>query len=124
MANSDEIARMRKRHAAIAADVAATLQPTLQEAAQEIVDEMQRLAPVSHDGTHGNPPGALRDSIVATPGGETTPDHSEPGGSQTVPPDSVIITAGNTRVRYALFPELGTVKMAAEPYFFPAIRLL
>ncbi len=36
----------------------------------------------------------------------------------------MLITAGNSRVRYPHFVEFGTVKMAAEPYFFPAIRLL
>lgn len=122
--NRDQMDRMKKRHEAIPKAVAEAIQPTLRQAATDIVAEMQRECPVSKDSAHGNPPGALRDSIVATPGGQATPDHSQPGGSTMVPDDAVLITAGNSRVRYPHFVEFGTVKMAAEPYFFPAIRLL
>jgi HK97 gp10 family phage protein len=118
------IDRLSKRLAAIPKAVRDAVQPALQTSGQELVDEMQHLAPVSKDGAHGNPPGAMRDSIVMTPGGQTTPPYSEPGGSQVVPDNAVAITAGNTHVRYAHLVEYGTTKMAAEPYFWPAYRLL
>jgi HK97 gp10 family phage protein len=117
------IDRLTKRLAAIPKAVKADVQPSLQKSGQELVAAMQHLAPVSPDGAHGNPPGALRDSIVMTPAGETTPPYSQPGGSHVVPENAVVITAGNTEVRYAHFPEYGTTKMAAEPYFWPSYRL-
>jgi HK97 gp10 family phage protein len=123
-ANRIQMERMKARHKAIPKAVMEAIQPTLRKAAAEIVAEMQRECPVSKDSAHGNPPGALRDSITATPGGQSTPGHSQPGGSTVVGDDSVLITAGSSRVRYPHFVEYGTVKMAAEPYFFPAIRLL
>ena len=122
--NRIDFERMEARHKAIPKAVLEAIQPTLRKAAADIVAEMQRECPVSKNSAHGNPPGALRDSITATPGGQPTPGHSQPGGSTVVPDDAVLITAGNSRVRYPHFVEYGTVKMAAEPYFFPAIRLL
>ena len=41
-----------------------------------------------------------------------------------VPENAVAVTAGNTKVRYPHFVEYGTSKMAAEPFFWPAYRLL
>jgi HK97 gp10 family phage protein len=122
--NPDQMNRMRARHTAIPIAVAEAIQPVLQSAATDIVKEMQRECPVSKDRAHGNPQGALRDSIQFTAGGESTPAYSAPGGSQVVDLDSVLLTAGNDRVRYPAFVEYGTIKMAAEPYFWPAIRLL
>lgn len=87
--------------------VAGTKAPTLMGAAARIVALMQQLAPVYKDEAHGDPPGSLRDSITATPDG-----------------DAVKITAGDDKVDYARFVEFGTVKMAAEPFFYPAIRVL
>jgi HK97 gp10 family phage protein len=118
------IDRLNKRLEAIPKGVKAAVQPSLQKSGKELVDEMQHLAPVSADGSHGHPPGTLRDSIVMTPAGEATPAHSQPGGSHVVPENAVAITAGNTACRYAHFPEYGTTKMAAEPYFWPSYRLL
>jgi len=122
--NPDQMNRMRARHAAIPKAVAESIQPVLQSAATDIVKEMQRECPVSKDRAHGNPQGALRDSIQFTAGGESTPAYSAPGGQQIVDLAAVLITAGNDRVRYSHFVEYGTIKMAAEAYFWPAIRLL
>ena len=68
--------------------------------------------------------GELIDSITYTTAGNTTPPYSEPGGSRVVPENAVAVTAGNTKVRYPHFVEYGTSKMAAEPFFWPAYRLL
>lgn len=51
--------------------------------------------------------GALKASIVMTRAGEKTPAHSQPGGSTVVPAGAVLITAGNSRVRYAHLVEYG-----------------
>ena len=123
-ANAVQMDRMRARHAAIPNAVAEAIQPALQSAAADIVAEQKSLCPVSKDSAHGNPPGALRDSIQFTAGGESTPAYSAPGGQQIVDLNAVLITAGNAKVRYSHFVEYGTVRMAAEPYFWPAIRLL
>lgn len=107
MGNADEIAGMRRKNQAIVDAVARNTAPTLMGAANRIVVLMQQLAPVYKDEAHGDPPGSLRDSITATADG-----------------DAVKITAGNDDVRYAAYVEYGTTKMAAEPFFWPAIRML
>jgi HK97 gp10 family phage protein len=117
------IDRLSKRLEAIPKAVKRDVQPSLLKSGQELVDHMQHLAPVSADGSHGHPPGTLRDSIVMTPAGEATPAYSQPGGSHVVPENAVAITAGNEKVRYPHFPEYGTSKMQAEPYFWPSYRL-
>ena len=68
--------------------------------------------------------GDLIDSITFTTGGNTTPPYSEPGGSRVVPEYAVVVTAGDTKTRYVHFVEYGTSKMTAEPFFWPAYRLL
>jgi HK97 gp10 family phage protein len=110
MGNADEIARMRRKGEAITAKLAGTVRPTLLDAAQRIVALMKQLTPVYSSEAHGDPPGSLRDSIVATPD-----DAND---------SSVKITAGNDQVRYAKHVEFGTAKMAAEPFFYPVIRIL
>lgn len=68
--------------------------------------------------------GALADSIAVTGPGETTPAYSQPGGSRVAGPHEVIVTAGNTDVRYPHLVEYGTSKTEAQPFFWPALRLL
>lgn len=82
--------------------------------------------------------GDLRDSIVVTPGGQMTPAYSQPGGSQMVPENAALVTAGNSAVRYPHLVEYGTRPhinqgkfpgtqhpgTAAQPYFWPAFRML
>jgi HK97 gp10 family phage protein len=75
---------------------------------------MRNLAPVDT--------GALRESIVATPAGGRTPAYSQPGGSMTVPENAVVITAGNTDVRYPHLVEYGTTSASAQAFFWPAFR--
>lgn len=79
--------------------------------------------------------GALRDSIVLTPPGGTPPAFSQ--GTRIVPPAAVMVTAGNTRVRYSHLVEFGTRAhiaggqfagaeipgAPAQPFFWPAYRL-
>ncbi len=76
---------------------------------------MKQLAPVES--------GALRDSIAVTGPGETTPSYSQPGGSQVAAENQVLVTAGNTAVRYAHLQEYGTAHAPAQPFFWPAYRL-
>jgi HK97 gp10 family phage protein len=84
--------------------------------AQEVADAARQLAPEDE--------GDLKASIVVTEPGQTTPPHSQPGGSRAAGENEVLVTAGNSDVRYPHHVEHGTVKMEAQPYFFPAYRLL
>lgn len=84
--------------------------------AMDMARDMQTLAMASRR------TGALIDSIVVTPGGQTTPPYSQPGGKSVVPEGAARITAGNSKVRYAHLVEYGTVRSAAQPYFWAAVR--
>lgn len=68
--------------------------------------------------------GALKDSIAVTGPGEATPAYSQPGGTRIAGEHEVIVTAGNSDVRYAHLVEWGTAKTEAQPFFWPALRLL
>ncbi len=86
--------------------------------ANELADAQRHLAEASRD------TGALIDSIAVTGPGETTPPYSQPGGSRVAGDAEVIVTAGNSEVRYAHLVEYGTSKSEAQPFFWPALRLL
>jgi HK97 gp10 family phage protein len=83
--------------------------------AHDVVAVQRQLVPVDE--------GDLRDSITVTLPGQSTPPHSQPGGSRVAGENEVLVTAGNTDVRYPHHVEHGTVKMEASPYFFPGYRL-
>lgn len=61
--------------------------------------------------------GALADSIAVTKPGETTPAYSQPGGSRVARAHEVIVTAGNSDVRYPHLVEFGTSTAEAQPFF-------
>ena len=105
---------LRKRLAAIPQAVKQAVAPALLQSGQELADRMKALVPVKT--------GALRDSIVVTPPGGTTPAHSG-GGSRTAGENQVLVTAGNSDVRYVAHVEFGTKHSHAEPFFWPAYRL-
>jgi hypothetical protein len=67
--------------------------------------------------------GDLVASIAVTTAGNVTPAYSQPGGSQIVPENGVMITVGSAKVRYAHLVEYGTTEMAARPYFWVSYRL-
>ena len=115
MANDGGISRVKKRLAAIPKEVKEAVQPSLMRQANQMANTMRRFAPVDT--------GALRESITVTPGGQSTPPYSQPGGSMTVPENAVAITVGNSDVRYGHLVEYGTSKTKAQPFFWPAARL-
>lgn len=92
------------------------LRKALLKSANETAGLMQSLVPVDQ--------GDLRDSIAVTQTGERTPAHSQPGGSMVVRDNQIVITAGNSEVRYPHLVEYGTQQAPAQPYFWPATRLL
>ncbi len=84
--------------------------------ANELATTQQHLAPKD---TY-----ALANSITVTGPGQSTPAYSQPGGSRVAGENEVIVTAGNSDVRYAHLVEFGTSKTDAQPFFWPALRLL
>lgn len=115
---SAQLERLQRRLDAIPKAAIAAVQPALEKSGQELVDAMKALAAPSRD------TGALIDSIEMTTAGNSTPPYSQPGGSQVVPANALMVTAGNTKVRYPHLVEYGTTNAHAQPFFWPAYRLL
>ncbi len=111
----DQLTKLQKRFAAIPREVKQAVQPALQRSGDELVATMRQLAPEDT--------GALKESVVATPAGQSTPAYSQPGGASVVPENAVAVTAGNTDVRYAHLVEYGTAEAPAQEFFWPAVRL-
>jgi Bacteriophage HK97-gp10, putative tail-component len=98
------------------------------ESAQEMVGLAQGFAPVES--------GDLRDSIKATPPGEVPPAYAQ--GGKPTDTGAWLVTAGNSAVRYAHLVEFPTPAHVnggifagtehpgteAQPFFFPAFRLV
>lgn len=115
MARDGGIGRLKRRLAAIPQAVKEQAYKDTHAAAEDIAKRMRLLVPIDS--------GDLRDSITVTPGGQSTPPHSQPGGSNVVPENKVAITAGNNGVRYPHLVEYGTEQAEAQPFFWPGYRL-
>nr|WP_313010696.1 HK97-gp10 family putative phage morphogenesis protein [Brucella intermedia] len=98
-------------------DVPPKVVKALVTSANELAATQRRFAETSRD------TGALIDSITVTHPGEQTPPYSQPGGSRVAGENEVIISAGNSDVRYAHLVEYGTKSAEAQPFFWPALRL-
>jgi len=100
-----------------------TIQAAMEKVADDIVAMMKSLVSVSADGSHGNAPGTLRDSIGWTwgkaPKGSTVfaSVNASLGGDLTI-----TLYAGNTEAFYARWEEFGTQKSPASPYFYVSWR--
>lgn len=117
MANDGGLSRIQRRLNAIPRYVKERMAAVTVEEANKVADDMRTLALSSKD------TGALIDSIAVTPGGQSTPAYSQPGGSSTAPEGGATITAGNADVRYAHLVEHGTARTEAQPFFWPSVRL-
>jgi HK97 gp10 family phage protein len=84
--------------------------------ANELADAQRHLAPEDT--------GALKESIAVTGPGRATPPYSQPGGERVAGEHEVIVTAGDHTVRYPHLVEYGTANAEAQPFFWPALRLL
>lgn len=99
------------------------IKKAMEQGADEIVALMKSLVPISADGSHGNAPGTLRDSIGWTWG-------KAPKGSSIIATAvasiggelTITIYAGSNEAFYAWWQELGTQKMTKQPYFFVSWR--
>jgi HK97 gp10 family phage protein len=115
---ADDLKSLQRRLEAIPIAVREAVMPALEKSGNELADTMRQLAEPSRD------TGDLIASIAVTTAGNTTPPYSQPGGSKVVPANAVVVTAGNTEVRYPHLVEYGTTKAPAQPFFWPAYRLL
>jgi HK97 gp10 family phage protein len=112
---SHQLRRLQRRFEAIPKAMRAAVHPALIKSGEELAGRMKALAPEDT--------GALKDSIAVTPPGQSTPAHSQPGGSRVAGENQVLVTAGNSEVRYPHLVEYGTAESPAQPYFWPAYRL-
>jgi HK97 gp10 family phage protein len=92
--------------------------PALLKSGNELARYQKLLAETSRD------TGALIDSIEVTAPGQHTPPFSQPGGSRVAGETEVLVTVGNEDVRYPHLVEYGTANAEAQPFFWPALRLL
>lgn len=115
MAKSAQIARLQRRLEAIPEAVREQVRPALMVSGEDLAASMRRLAPVDE--------GDLQESITVTGPGEQTPAYSQPGGAQIAGELEVLVTAGNTDVRYPHLVEYGIAHAPAQPFFWPAFRL-
>lgn len=115
MSNDGGLSSFQRRMRAIPKAAREAIKPALMKGGDEIADLQRSLAPVDD--------GDLKNSIVVTGPGETTPPYSQPGGAMVVPENAVAITAGNTDVRYPHLQEHGATHHAAQPFFWPGFRL-
>lgn len=107
--------RLSRRLEAIPRNVKQAVAPALITAGRDLSVTMRLLAPEDT--------GALKESVHVTAPGETTPAYSQPGGSTVAGENQVLVTAGNSEVRYPHLVEYGTADTPAQPWFWPAYRL-
>ncbi|ARE39857.1 Phage protein [Rhodovulum sp. P5] len=112
---SKQTERLKRRLAAVPLAVKDAVTPSLVKGGEEIAAAMEALAPEDT--------GDLVASIEVTPPGQATPAYSQPGGSTVAEENQVLITAGNSDVRYPHLVEYGTANAPAQPFFWPGYRL-
>lgn len=115
MADDGGLASFQRRMKAIPQAAREAVKPVLVKQAVAMAGTMRVLAPVDE--------GDLKGSVAVTGPGQATPPYSQPGGSMLVPENVVVITVGNTDVRYPHLQEYGTTFHAAQPFFWPSVRL-
>lgn len=112
---SKQTERLKRRLAAVPLAVKDAVTPSLIKGGEEIAAAMEALAPEDT--------GDLVASIEVTPPRQATPAYSQPGGSTVAEENQVLITAGNSDVRYPHLVEYGTANALAQPFFWPGYRL-
>lgn len=110
---AEQVARLKQRIEAIPADARALVQKALDKSADELVSLQKRAVPVDE--------GDLRKSIRKEPGTHDLSIRVEAGGPLTTKP---VRKGKSAQYDYALAIEHGTATRPAEPFFFPAYRLL
>lgn len=106
---------LNRKFRALPIEARKTIQDALIKSGDEMVATARALAPVDD--------GDLRDSIKRTDPGGATALYSS-GGRTQASDMQVIVSAGNSKVRYAIPVEAGHGNAAPRPYFWPAYRSL
>lgn len=114
MVKNPGLARLQARLNAIPKRVKEGVKPALEASGKELVGGMRAIVPKDTR--------ELEYSIKYTMGGNRTPAYSQPGGSTVVPENAVMVTVGNSDVRYGHLVEYGTAKAPAQAYFWPTVR--
>ena len=113
MADDGGLARLQRRLKAIPQQVRDEMNVVLDKQAHELAATMKQLAPQED--------GDLRESIQV----EASPTYLAravvAGGAKTTRP---VREGADASYDYAFAQELGTTKMPANPFFYPAVRLL
>lgn len=94
------------------------IKKAMEEGAKEIVAMAQRLVPI---GDTGNLRASIGWTWGAAPGGSIT---LAQGRSQAAGGDKLTIYAGNDQAFYVRWVEFGSVRQAAQPFFYPSYRAL
>ncbi|UXN61720.1 HK97-gp10 family putative phage morphogenesis protein [Phyllobacterium zundukense] len=116
MAKSEQYSRIQRKVMSLPKAYLEATVPALEKSAEELADLQRRFAPEDT--------GALKNSIAVTGPKQATPAYSQPGGSRVAAENEVLVTAGNSDVRYAHLVEYGTAEAEAQAYFWPAYRIL
>ncbi|MGO7833320.1 HK97-gp10 family putative phage morphogenesis protein [Rhizobium johnstonii] len=116
MANKDGLDGLMKAFDRVKKAPRNTINAALLTSANELANAQRHLAPEDT--------GALKESIVVTGPGQATPPYSQPGGETVAGEHEVIVTVGDHTVRYPHLVEYGTSDTEAQPFFWPALRLL
>lgn len=116
MANKDGLDNLMKAFDRVKKAPRDRINAALLTSANELADAQRHLAPEDT--------GALKDSITVTGPGQMTPPYSQPGGERVAGDHEVIVTVGDHDTRYPHLVEYGTAHTEAQPYFWPALRLL
>lgn len=120
--------KLQRQLRAMSTETRSAIRQAIAQGADDMVGLAQRLAPKKT--------GALAKSIVATPGGKSPAYSTFRSAIEGDPDLTVVISAGNSKVRYAHLVEFGTAPHInkglfpgtqnpgtdAQPFFFPAYR--
>ena len=113
MAKNSGLARLQRRMAALPKSVRRAVAPAVEKSADEMVDLARRFAPVD-DGT-------LRASIKHRAGDHELARQVVAGGEATT---REVRSGSGAKYDYASAQEFGTSEQSAQPFFWPAYRLI
>lgn len=114
----DGLAELNRRWGAIPGQVREAAREALEDAAAEIVAQMRAVAP---KGATGRLAGSINWTWGDAPSGSMVIG-TVAGSGDDYATMRITIYAGGGEAFYAKFQEFGTVKMAANPFFYPVWR--
>lgn len=122
MATVEGLDKLTARLRAMPEETKRQVSAAIEKSAEELVAQAKRFAPVSKESDGGK----LRDSItwkwagVGRDGDRPATRVSTKGADRL----AVTVSAGDAKAFYARWVEFGTVATPAQPFLFPAYRIL